>query len=362
MTPANTFERLYGYYDRVLRFLLKYGVPHDRAQDLAQETFVRVYNALPTYRGEAEWAYLESIARNVLLNDVRASHALKRARLVPSGDMVDLAAAYPIAAPSDLEGEFLSAETLAQQRSMFRVALSQLPHESAETLRLWLAGLKYSEIAKVTRSPEPTVRLRLARVRQTLRAYAAGQLPESAESAHLVSDVLEPIEGAPVSAPSLIFQPPPPSVHVPALIVSVENALIEAIRSEPRSIFGISSRAFEELMAEIFKGQGFQTELTKATRDGGRDIIAIHEILGIRSKYIVECKRYAEHRKVSLQLVQRLYGVKMAENANKAILATTSSFTRDAREFASHHLWDLELKAFDDIIQWIRNYRMAPSA
>ena len=157
-----------------------------------------------------------------------------------------------------------------------------------------------------------------------------------------------------MSEPVLIFAPPPPAIHIPKLIVGAQEAMIEALRREPQSIFKIPSRAFEELIAEIFKQKGFAVELTKATRDGGRDIVAVHEVLGIRSKYIVECKRYAAHRKVSVELVQRLYGVKMSEGANKAILATTSSFTRDATEFASRHLWDLELKAYGDILDWIR--------
>lgn len=185
-------------------------------------------------------------------------------------------------------------------------------------------------------------------------AIASSRLSYDAQVWEAVDEALE-ILGA--SEPVLIFAPPAPAIQVPKLIVSVEEALVEAIQREPASIFRIPSRAFEELVAGVFRRKGFETELTKATRDGGRDIIAIHEVLGIRAKYIIECKRYAEHRKVSLELVQRLYGVKMAEAANKAILATTSSFTRDATAFASHHLWDLELKSFEDIMQWIREYR-----
>jgi len=128
------------------------------------------------------------------------------------------------------------------------------------------------------------------------------------------------------------------------------------VRRNPQSLFTIAPRDFERLVAEIFRSKGFETELTRATRDGGRDIIAVHEVLGIRSRYLIECKRYAPHRKVTVELVQRLYGVKMAEAANKAILATTSGFTRDAAAFAAHHVWDLELKAYDDLMEWVKSY------
>jgi hypothetical protein len=46
----------------------------------------------------------------------------------------------------------------------------------------------------------------------------------------------------------------------------------------------------------------------------------------------------------------------MAEAANKAVLVTSSGFTRDARRFASEHLWDLDLKAYDDVIKWVSHY------
>lgn len=99
-------------------------------------------------------------------------------------------------------------------------------------------------------------------------------------------------------------------------------------------------------------------ELTKQTRDGGKDIIAVSSRLDIPVKYIVECKRYIYERKVSIEYVQRLLGVKVSESANKAILVTTSQFTRDAIAFANRHLWDLALKDFSDLSSWIRNTKI----
>jgi HJR/Mrr/RecB family endonuclease len=122
-------------------------------------------------------------------------------------------------------------------------------------------------------------------------------------------------------------------------------------------MLSLPSRAFEELVAELFAARGFDVELTSATRDGGRDIIAVHETMGLRSRYLIECKRYAPQNRVGLAIVQRLFGVKMAENANKAIIATTSNFTRDAKSFAAQRVWDLDLKAYNDILQWVREYR-----
>jgi len=132
--------------------------------------------------------------------------------------------------------------------------------------------------------------------------------------------------------------------------------LILAANKNPTILYDIDPRKFEELIAHIFSLHGFNVQLTKQTRDGGRDIIAIRSDLEIRSKYIIECKRYAINNPVSVELVRALYGVQMQEGANKAVLATTSRFSPDACNFATAKNtteWSLELKDFDDIRQWV---------
>ncbi len=155
----------------------------------------------------------------------------------------------------------------------------------------------------------------------------------------------------------LVYTAEQNQIVVPELIIPVRESLASLARKNPSSLYAISSRQFEELVAEIFEKRGFAVELTKATRDGGKDIIAISTYMGIRMKYIIECKRYARDNKVSLDVVQRLYGVKVSENANKAILVTTSDYTRDAKKFGSQHRWDLELKDRDDILGWLKGYQ-----
>jgi len=157
-----------------------------------------------------------------------------------------------------------------------------------------------------------------------------------------------------ISESSVLYAPERPPVYIPRLIITVNDELLRMIVRKPDLLFQISPRQFEEIIAEVFFKKGYDVQLTKATRDGGRDIVAIADQMGIRSKYLIECKRYSMAHKVSIAIVQRLLGVKIAEHANKGILATTSVFTRDARRFASTHLWDLDLKDHDDVLAWIR--------
>lgn len=132
--------------------------------------------------------------------------------------------------------------------------------------------------------------------------------------------------------------------------------LLYEVNKNPDIVYSIDSRKFEELIAHIFSIHGFMVELTKKTRDGGRDIIAIKSDLNIRLKYLIECKRYSANNPVNVELVRALYGVQMQEGANKSVLATTSRFTPDAKEFANKQNtteWGMDLKDISDIRQWI---------
>ncbi|MBY0569694.1 MAG: restriction endonuclease [Burkholderiaceae bacterium] len=139
------------------------------------------------------------------------------------------------------------------------------------------------------------------------------------------------------------------------------SEIIREIQSTPELIRSIDSRQFEELVAELFRNKGYQVELTKRTRDGGKDIIAISkDSLGIKLKYFIECKHYAETNKVGVEVVRALHGVKNTKDGpNKTIIATTSSFTADAVSFVESETtscWDITLADYNHIMSWINNY------
>jgi restriction endonuclease Mrr len=123
-------------------------------------------------------------------------------------------------------------------------------------------------------------------------------------------------------------------------------------KNNPQELFRLDPRQFEELVAEIWKRFGYVVELTSRTRDGGRDIIAIKQSEA-SLRFLIECKRYSSSNRVGVGIVRELYGVKEDEKATKAILATTSTFTKTARDFVSRHLWELEARDFDGVVDWV---------
>ena len=95
--------------------------------------------------------------------------------------------------------------------------------------------------------------------------------------------------------------------------------------------------------------------MTQKTRDGGKDIIAIKRRIA-PVKFLIECKRPDPGNPISIRAVRELYGVKCDDGATKAILATTTYFTPDAKIFSDKHRWELELREFEGLKEWIAGY------
>ena len=153
-----------------------------------------------------------------------------------------------------------------------------------------------------------------------------------------------------------------PPAQLRAVVTEITARLIEYLRHHPRALYRLRPRQFEELVAEILASYGWEVHLTPPSRDGGYDIFAVSkDVSGVKSPWIIECKKYAEHRKVGVDIVRALYGTSavLRQGAN-ALLATTSYFTKGARAFKASR-YDLELKDFHAVLQWVNEYRPNPN-
>lgn len=119
-----------------------------------------------------------------------------------------------------------------------------------------------------------------------------------------------------------------------SLVNKVERN-IYVISDDPDRVYDLTPAEFEELVAEVFRRNGFEVMVTPKTRDGGKDIIASYNMNGIPCMLIIECKRYAPKKKVGVGVVRALHGTQQAEHYGKAVVVTSSSFSRDAQQFAS---------------------------
>jgi restriction system protein len=104
----------------------------------------------------------------------------------------------------------------------------------------------------------------------------------------------------------------------------------------------MSGRQFEVLMAEVFKQQGYEVELTPAQQDGGKDIILF---LDDETTY-VECKRWDSDNNgfyISRPELQKLVGAAVGDKADNMLFVTTGKYNNNAYEYA---------KKIDNLVLW----------
>jgi RNA polymerase sigma-70 factor (ECF subfamily) len=162
---AAQHELVRRYSGLVWSLCLRAGLPHAEADDVCQEIFWRVFQALPRFRGESRlstWICTLALRRIV---DHRRSPAR---RDVPAGAPDD--AGFP--QPRD--PRFPSPEgdaVLSQRRQRVRAALDGLPEPARSVLVAYYLGeMPVADIARALEMPEGTVKTHLHRGRAALRA------------------------------------------------------------------------------------------------------------------------------------------------------------------------------------------------
>lgn len=168
------YWRIVRFYERAFRF------SKEDAEELAQDAFVRFYDAMDDYRGDAEWAFFETIARNVAYNRIRWGKTQKRNVKTVDIDNPDVAKHEPRAPEGP---DYAERQEAALQRKQMYDAIAELPQGQRECVGLWLDGFKYDEIANALRITMDAVKSRIRDAKRLLRARLgdAGMLPEDDE-------------------------------------------------------------------------------------------------------------------------------------------------------------------------------------
>ncbi len=136
-------------------------------------------------------------------------------------------------------------------------------------------------------------------------------------------------------------------------VKEVNDELLHQIKVDPKAIYSLGSRKFEEVVAEILMRKGYHVELTPASKDGGFDMYAARkESLG-EFLYLVECKKYAPKHKVGVHIVRALHGVVQQKRATAGIVATTSFFTKGAQEFRQEVAHQMQLADYVELQSWL---------
>lgn len=147
------------HVDRVFRLAHRLTGDPDTAADLTQETFMRVFDRLHTFRGEAALStWITSVAYSVIYNGLRRRRRTSEREVALDGALTDSA---PRRADPDL-------------RATLHRAIDELPDGYRTVFVMHdIEGFKHHEIATALGIQEGTSKAQLSRARAKLRTALA---------------------------------------------------------------------------------------------------------------------------------------------------------------------------------------------
>jgi RNA polymerase sigma-70 factor (ECF subfamily) len=156
---ARAFARLYDEHKGRIFALARRMTGHEQAGELTQDVFVRAWQKLGTFRGEAKFStWLHRLAVNLILSR-RASWATERARFLDADDTLESLAARPSGRELGLD---------------FEKAIDLLPDGARTVFVLHdVEGWKHDEIARTMGVTSGTTKAQLHRARMLLRRTLA---------------------------------------------------------------------------------------------------------------------------------------------------------------------------------------------
>jgi RNA polymerase sigma-70 factor (ECF subfamily) len=157
---TRAFERLYRGHSARVHGLARRMVGHEEADELTQDVFVRVWEKLDSFRGEAAFGtWIHRVAINVMLARQEARRR-DRGRFEDDDAKLDVAPVAPREAESSVDLE---------------TALASLPEGARKVFVLHdMEGYKHHEIAQMLKITVGTSKSQLHRARMLMREQLMG--------------------------------------------------------------------------------------------------------------------------------------------------------------------------------------------
>lgn len=145
------FNKLYEeYWNKIYRLCMGYINDHDQAKDLAQETFITVWEKLSTFRNEASiGTWIFRIATNTCLSQIKKNEKLSKAEILLADEEND---------NPDLD----------QEIKLLYQFISDLAELDRIIISLELEGIKQQEISKIVGLSDANIRVKIHRIKEKL--------------------------------------------------------------------------------------------------------------------------------------------------------------------------------------------------
>lgn len=173
-------ELVQRHYRNVFNLAFRLSGNYDDAQDIVSEAFIRVHNALPNFRGDANFTtWLYRIVKNVFLDERKKQRIRNHSSLEEMVDLEDSAVSRQVEDPTP--GPEWVVER-GERADTIQKAVGTLPEAQRVMIALYhFHHRSYEEIAEVMGLPIGTVKSRLNRARLALKnkLYDTRELLES---------------------------------------------------------------------------------------------------------------------------------------------------------------------------------------
>ena len=157
------------YYPRVYATLFSFTKSKEDSEDLSQQTFIKVWQQLDSFRGDSAfftWVY--RIAINLAKNFV-ASSGYKKQKINTSIEQAEI----DISSFQDIESAVIHKQSLKEIKNFINTLPESL--KTAFTLRE-VEGRSYEDISVITDTPIGTVRSRIFRARESIIDFMQKEL------------------------------------------------------------------------------------------------------------------------------------------------------------------------------------------
>ncbi len=145
------FDKIYeSHWDKIYRLCMGYVNDPDQAKDLTQETFITVWEKLPTFRNESNigtWIY--RIATNTCLSQIKKRDKVNKAIELDNMNLPET---------SDMDDEI----------KLLYQFISELPELDRIIISLELEEIKQNEISKIVGLSDSNIRVKIHRIKEKL--------------------------------------------------------------------------------------------------------------------------------------------------------------------------------------------------
>lgn len=154
MNNSKDFELIYTtYWPKVFRVSMGYLNNHDAAQDMTQETFIKVWQQLGNFRNEASiGTWIFRIASNQCLRQLEKDQRMPQSDLKPIFNQ-------QVPTKPNLDGQM---EFLYQ-------CISELPEMERIIISLELEDIQQADIANIVGISKGNVRVKIHRIKEKLK-------------------------------------------------------------------------------------------------------------------------------------------------------------------------------------------------